>query len=140
PCDAARLPAAPAPTATTWTEPRPSPAASPRPFPSPSPAAARAPEPQAASRQPPCVADRWSLDPSAFPWLHAHGRNLTELAANGRLDPAIGRDAEVEEVLDILGKRRANNPVLVGEPGVGKTAIVEGLAQRLFELDRKSVV
>ncbi len=78
---------------------------------------------------------RFALDPSQFPWLHTHGRNLTLLAAQGRLDPAIGREREVEELLDILGKRRANNPVLVGEPGVGKTAIVEGLAQRLLELD-----
>ncbi len=54
------------------------------------------------------------------------------LAAAGRLDPAIGREPEIDELLDILGKRRSNNPVLVGEPGVGKTAIVEGLAQRML--------
>ena len=83
---------------------------------------------------------RWALDPAHFPWLFSHGRNLTALAAQGRLDPAIGREREVEEVLDILGKRRANNPVLVGEPGVGKTAIVEGLAQRLVDLDRAAKV
>jgi ATP-dependent Clp protease ATP-binding subunit ClpC len=77
---------------------------------------------------------RWALDPRQFPWLCAHGRNLSLLAAQGQLDPAIGREREVEEVLDILGKRRANNPVLVGEPGVGKTAIVEGLARRLIDL------
>ena len=77
---------------------------------------------------------RAALDPREFPFLCTHGRNLTQLAAEGRLDPAIGRAREVEELLDILGKRRANNPVLVGEPGVGKTAIVEGLAQRMFEL------
>jgi ATP-dependent Clp protease ATP-binding subunit ClpC len=81
-------------------------------------------------------APRFALDPRQYPWLCAHGRNLSQLAAQGQLDPAIGRAAEVEEVLDILGKRRANNPVLVGEPGVGKTAIVEGLAQRLLDLDR----
>jgi ATP-dependent Clp protease ATP-binding subunit ClpC len=77
---------------------------------------------------------RWALDPRQFPWLCAHGRNLSLLAAQGQLDAAIGREREVEEVLDILGKRRANNPVLVGEPGVGKTAIVEGLARRLIDL------
>jgi len=76
----------------------------------------------------------FSLDPQKYPWLATHGRNLSALAVAGTLDAAIGREAEVEEVLDILGKRRANNPVLVGEPGVGKTAIVEGLALRLAEI------
>ncbi|HVE85623.1 MAG TPA: AAA family ATPase, partial [Myxococcales bacterium] len=61
------------------------------------------------------------------------GRNLTALARAGKLDPVIGRGKEIEEVIDILGKRRTNNPVLVGEPGVGKTAVVEGVAQRLLE-------
>jgi len=90
-----------------------------------------------------------ALDPREFPWLAALGRNLTELAAAGKLDPLVGREREVEEVIDILGKRRTNNPLLVGEPGVGKTAIVEGVAQRLLadrasrvvvELDMASVV
>ncbi|TMA28895.1 MAG: ATP-dependent Clp protease ATP-binding subunit [Deltaproteobacteria bacterium] len=76
----------------------------------------------------------YSLDPRVYPWLSSFSRNLTALAAESRLDPAIGREREVEELLDILGKRRANNPVLVGEPGVGKTAIVEGLAQRMLQL------
>ncbi|WP_059438374.1 AAA family ATPase, partial [Anaeromyxobacter sp. PSR-1] len=58
--------------------------------------------------------------------------NLTELAAAGKLDPLVGREREVEEAIDVLGKRRTNNPLLVGEPGVGKTAIVEGIAQRLL--------
>ncbi len=74
----------------------------------------------------------FALDPATFPWLAQLGRNLTELAAAGRLDPLVGREREVEETLDVLGKRRANNPLLVGEPGVGKTAIVEGVAQRLL--------
>ena len=74
-----------------------------------------------------------SLDPKVYPWLSTYGRNLTDLAMDGKLDPAVGREREIDELLDILGKRRANNPVLVGEPGVGKTAIVEGLAQRLTE-------
>src|SRR5216683_4572738 len=83
---------------------------------------------------------QWDLDPRQFPYLCTHGRNLSALAALGRLDPALGREAEVEEVLDIPGSRRANNPVLVGEPGVGKTAIVEGLAQRLVDLQAGRVV
>jgi ATP-dependent Clp protease ATP-binding subunit ClpC len=74
-----------------------------------------------------------ALDPKEFPWLSQLGRNLTELASAGKLDPLIGRDREVEEAIDVLGKRRTNNPLLVGEPGVGKTAIVEGIAQRLLD-------
>jgi ATP-dependent Clp protease ATP-binding subunit ClpC len=73
----------------------------------------------------------YDLDPDRFPWLTSLGRNLSALAALGELDPAIGRDAEVEQIIDVLGKRRANNPCLVGEPGVGKTAIAEGLAVKL---------
>jgi ATP-dependent Clp protease ATP-binding subunit ClpC len=73
-----------------------------------------------------------ALDPKEFPWLAQLGRNLTELAAAGKLDPIVGREREVEEAIDVLGKRRTNNPLLVGEPGVGKTAIVEGIAQRLL--------
>ncbi|AKU90481.1 AAA family ATPase [Vulgatibacter incomptus] len=76
---------------------------------------------------------RFRLDPAIQPLLCSFGRNLTEAAAQGALDPVIGRDREVDEVVDILGKRRGNNPVLVGEAGVGKTAIVEGVAQRLLE-------
>jgi len=119
-------PVEPAPTELLPRSP-PSPAAWPATAPGTAPLSPLASEPDAQSR--------FALDPSEFPWLHTHGRNLTLLAAQGRLDPAIGREREVEEVLDILGKRRANNPVLVGEPGVGKTAIVEGLSQRLLELD-----
>jgi ATP-dependent Clp protease ATP-binding subunit ClpC len=72
-----------------------------------------------------------ALDPKTFPLLCALGRNLSLLAHQGRLDPVVGRDREIEEVIDVLGKRRTNNPCLVGEPGVGKTAVVEGVAQRL---------
>ena len=98
--------------------------------------------PPATTAQPasPPAASRWELDPREFPYLCTHGRNLSALAAADRLDPALGRETEVEEVLDILGKRRANNPVLVGEPGVGKTAIVEGLAQRLVDLGAERAV
>ena len=97
-------------------------------------------EPAPGSVPPAMERGRWDLDPREFPYLCTHGRNLSALAALGRLDPALGREAEVEEVLDILGKRRANNPVLVGEPGVGKTAIVEGLAQRLVDLQAERTV
>ncbi len=63
--------------------------------------------------------------------LDQFGRNLTQLAREGKLDPMIGRDKEVERVMQILSRRTKNNPVLIGEPGVGKTAIVEGLAQKI---------
>ncbi|WP_163992697.1 AAA family ATPase [Pyxidicoccus caerfyrddinensis] len=75
-----------------------------------------------------------TLDAKAFPLLTSLGRNLSQAAREGRLDPVVGRAREVEEVIDILGKRRTNNPCLLGEPGVGKTAVVEGVAQRLLEL------
>jgi ATP-dependent Clp protease ATP-binding subunit ClpC len=81
-----------------------------------------------------------ALDPNTYPWLASLGRNLTDLAAAGRLDPLVGREREVEETIDILGKRRTNNPLLVGEPGVGKTAIVEGVAQRLLQQKADRVV
>ncbi len=63
--------------------------------------------------------------------LEKYGRNLTDLAKNGKLDPVIGRDDEIRRVVQVLARRTKNNPVLIGEPGVGKTAIVEGLAQRI---------
>ncbi len=75
--------------------------------------------------------ENWELSPAQYPWLTSMGRNLTVEAALGELDRLVGREEEVDTLLDILGKRRANNPCLVGEPGVGKTAVVEGLAHRL---------
>ena len=63
--------------------------------------------------------------------LDQFGRNLTQLARDGKLDPVIGRAKEIERVMQVLSRRTKNNPVLIGEPGVGKTAIVEGLAQRI---------
>jgi ATP-dependent Clp protease ATP-binding subunit ClpC len=65
------------------------------------------------------------------PILDEFGRNLTKLAQDGKLDPVIGRQIEIERVMQILSRRTKNNPVLIGEPGVGKTAVVEGLAQRI---------
>jgi len=70
-----------------------------------------------------------------FQALEKYGRDLTEAARNDKLDPVIGRDEEIRRVIQVLSRRTKNNPVLIGEPGVGKTAIVEGLAQRVVEGD-----
>jgi ATP-dependent Clp protease ATP-binding subunit ClpC len=83
---------------------------------------------------------------SKTPFLDHFGRDLTELAREGKLDPIIGRDSEIERLIQILCRRKKNNPVLIGEPGVGKTAIVEGLAQKIIQkkipelLENKRVV
>ena len=77
-----------------------------------------------------------SQDPEEqFQALERYGRDLTEVARQGKLDPVIGRDDEIRRVIQVLSRRTKNNPVLIGEPGVGKTAIVEGLARRIVEGD-----
>ena len=77
-----------------------------------------------------------SQDPEGtYQALEKYGRDLTKLAGQGKLDPVIGRDDEIRRVIQILSRRTKNNPVLIGEPGVGKTAIVEGLAQRIIKGD-----
>ena len=73
--------------------------------------------------------------PSGSPVLDQFGRNLTQLARDHKLDPVIGREREIERVLQVLSRRTKNNPVLIGEPGVGKTAIVEGLSQKIVNDD-----
>ena len=67
------------------------------------------------------------------PTLNQFGRDLTDMAREGKFDPIIGRDKEIERVIQILSRRTKNNPCLIGEPGVGKTAIAEGLAQKIVE-------
>ena len=77
-----------------------------------------------------------SADPEgSFEALSKYGRDLTEVAREGKLDPVIGRDNEIRRVVQVLSRRTKNNPVLIGEPGVGKTAVVEGLAQRIVAGD-----
>ncbi len=102
--------------------------------------------PEPIEEAPPKNVAPWTLSPSIYPWLTSLGRNLSAEAASGGLDRLTGREKEIDELIDILGKRRANNPCLVGEPGVGKTAVVEGLALRLVQertssaLKRKIIV
>ncbi|TDP62968.1 AAA family ATPase [Bradymonas sediminis] len=80
------------------------------------------------------LAASYELDKDQYPNLVKFGRNITAQAARGRVDRVVGRDAEILQLIDVLGKRRSNNPVLVGEAGVGKTAIVEGLSREFVKL------
>jgi ATP-dependent Clp protease ATP-binding subunit ClpC len=105
-------------------KPKPAPAAMPaKPKKAPAPKKAVVPVP------------RFELDPKSFPLLNQVGRNLTSLAASAQLDPVVGRDPEIERVLDVLAKRERSNACLVGGPGVGKTAVARGLAQRIADND-----
>ncbi len=81
------------------------------------------------------VAGGQSESPTGSPVLDQFGRNLTALARDHKLDPVVGREKEIERVMQVLSRRTKNNPVLIGEPGVGKTAIVEGLAQKIVGND-----
>ncbi|MFW6268984.1 MAG: ATP-dependent Clp protease ATP-binding subunit [Bacillota bacterium] len=74
-----------------------------------------------------------SSEETNTPNLDEYSRDLTQMASEGQLDPVIGRDTEIERVIQVLSRRTKNNPVLIGEPGVGKTAIIEGLAERIIE-------
>ena len=119
-------PSGPAQRPAPEHRPTPSPAAPPREGrPAGGARAARRAEPK---RDAPAGLD---LDPKHFPLLTSLGRDLTRLAREGALDPVVGRDEEVERTLDVLAKRTANNPCLVGQAGVGKTSVVRGLAQRI---------
>src|SRR5690606_16384879 len=74
-----------------------------------------------------------STEKSRTPVLDNFGRDLTKMAEEDKLDPIIGREKEIERVAQILSRRKKNNPILIGEPGVGKTAIAEGLALRIIQ-------
>src|SRR3954452_3790181 len=87
-----------------------------------------------------CAEEVKSRSPKRDSALEEFGRDLTADAAAGRIDPVIGRTAEIEQTVEILARRRKSNPVLIGEAGVGKTAIVEGLALRIAQADVPAIL
>ena len=91
------------------------------------------PDEEGASRKQPSSGKRSSGTKSVTPVLENFGRDLTKMAEEGRLDPIVGREKELERIAQILSRRKKNNPILIGEPGVGKSAIAEGLALRIIE-------
>jgi len=116
------------PRKATSQRPKQPPPRQPAPFQMQTPAKGHRPAPGV----PPVIArNPWTLDPKRYSVLSGSGVNLNELASRGKLDPLIGRRHELESIMDILGKRRGNNPCLLGDPGVGKTAIVEGFASMI---------
>jgi ATP-dependent Clp protease ATP-binding subunit ClpC len=123
----ARGPAGDLAPAPRLESPPPQPRAAPG---APRPAAARAPAGAAKPAAAKGPLPRGGLDPGEYPLLCQLGMNLTERAHAGGIDPVVGRDREIAQIVDILGKRRANNALIVGESGVGKTAVVEGLARK----------
>ena len=90
-------------------------------------------EPSLPAAEPPGEPTGYELDSEEFPLLTRLAVNITARAARGKVDPVIGRTKELEQVIQVLRKRKSNNPCLIGEPGVGKTALVEGLAQEILE-------
>jgi ATP-dependent Clp protease ATP-binding subunit ClpC len=102
----------------------------------PPPPPTKAKKPPVPKAKPAIVpAPRFELDAKAYPLLNQVGRNLTGLAVQRALDPVVGREAEIERVLDVLAKRERSNACLIGGPGVGKTAVARGLAQRIADSD-----
>jgi ATP-dependent Clp protease ATP-binding subunit ClpC len=132
---------APTHAPTPAPPPAPTPAHAPAPphahAPAPAPPHALSPAPKPKRPDKPTTPkpnkSRFALDPKAFPTLTALGKNLTLAAARGELDPVVGRDEEIERTLDVLAKKRANSPCLVGAAGVGKTSVVRGVALRIAE-------
>ncbi|MDF2691754.1 MAG: ATP-dependent Clp protease ATP-binding subunit ClpA, partial [Labilithrix sp.] len=115
---------------------KPTPPAAPVPGPASKPASpAKNKRPTKETAKPSTPTGRFALDPKQFPLLSQVGRNLTELALRGELDPVVGRNAEIERVLDVLAKRERSNACLLGGPGVGKTSVARGLAQRIANGD-----
>jgi ATP-dependent Clp protease ATP-binding subunit ClpC len=113
--------------------PAPAPAPTRAPAPAPSPVPAPSPRPKRRASSSSSTGSRFDLDPKRYPTLTSLGHNLTAAAARDELDPVFGREAEIDRTLDVLAKRHASSPLLVGPAGVGKTSVVHGLAIRIAE-------